>query len=223
MAFNATVQAIVSWLPLLMQGALVTMTLAAGATFIGLVLGLVMGIASCKKLAVPGIKHAIKGYVLLMQGTPVFVQVLLFYYALPDLLGLNLSPFSAGMIALGLNAAAYNAEIIRGGINAIPSGQWDAAYSLGYSSRATLTAIILPQAARIVLPSLTNELAVLIKETAVISVIGVLELTKVGMNLNAHVLDPLMIYGIIALIYLVMTTIVTSCSAYYAQKESNHD
>jgi polar amino acid transport system permease protein len=223
MTQNNTIQTLISWFPLLMQGALVTLELAIGAALIGIVLGTIMGIASCRKLAVPGIKHIIKLYVLCIQGTPVFVQVLLFYYALPNLIGVNLSPFAAGIIALGLNSAAYVAEIIRGGINAIPSGQWDACYSLGYASSTTLTAIILPQAIKIILPSLTNELAVLIKETAVISIIGVLELTKVGMNLNAQALDPLMIYGTIALIYLCMTTVLTAFSKHYEQKEIHHD
>lgn len=223
MMCNNTIQAIISWFPLLIKGAITTLQLALGAAVIGLALGMIMGIASCKKLAIPGVKHLIKLYVLVIQGTPVFVQILLFYYALPGLVGVNLSPFAAGAIALGLNSAGYIAEILRGGINAIAHGQWEACYVLGYSPLTTLTAIILPQAKKIVLPSLTNELSALIKETAVISTIGVLELTKVGMNLNAQCLDPIKVYGTVAVMYLLMTTVLTSLSKHYGQKGTHHD
>lgn len=223
MMCSKTIQALISWFPLLMKGALTTLQLALGAALIGLFLGIVMGIASCKKLAVPGVKHFITCYVLIVQGTPVFVQVLLFYYALPGLVGVNLSPFAAGAIALGLNSAGYIAEIVRGGINAIALGQWEASYVLGYAPLTTLTAIILPQAKKIVLPSLTNELSALIKETAVISSIGVMELTKVGMNLNAQCLEPIAVYGTVAVMYLLMTTSLTSLSKKYASKGTAHD
>ncbi len=206
-----------------MRGALVTLKLALSAAGIGMAFGTLMGIASSKRLAHPFMKYLIKAYVIAIQGTPVFIQVLLFYYALPSLIGLNLSPFAAGAIALGLNSTAYITEIIRGGINAVPAGQWEASYSLGYSSTSTLISIILPQSLKIVLPSLTNEVSVLIKETAVISIIGVLELTKVGMNLNSHTLDPVMIYGTIALIYLFMTSVITGFSNHYLNKETHHD
>ena len=223
MAAINSLQVVITWLPLLIQGALTSLSLAVSAGGIGFILGLGMGIISCKRLTITGITHAVKAYVVLIQGTPVFVQILLYYYALPDLLGLNLSPFAAGAIALGLNSAAYISEIIRGGINAVPSGQWEAAYSLGCSPSITLTTIILPQATSIILPALTNELAVLIKETAVVSVIGVVELTKVGMNLNAQALDPLKIYGIIAVLYLIMTMAVRTLATSYQQKETSHD
>src|SRR6202000_1452775 len=99
-------------------------------------------------------------------GTPIFVQVLICYYALPEVLGISLSPFVAGVLALGINSTAYISEIVRGGINAIPEGQWQAAYVLGLSRSKTLQGIVLPQMFRIILPSLTNELTSLIKETS---------------------------------------------------------
>lgn len=220
---NTTIQTLFAWTPLLLQGASVTIQLALYATGIGLVLGIGMGIISCRKIAIPVLKQCCKLYVSLIQGTPLFVQLLLLYYALPELLGFNVSSFTAGVITLGLNSAAYVAEIVRGGINAIPPGQWEAAFSLGYSLPTTLKAIILPQAIKVVFPALTNELVVLIKETAVISVIGVLELTKVGINLNAQALDPLAVYGAVALLYLGMTTTVGLCSQYFEKKGTSHD
>jgi len=191
---------------ILLYGLCVTMMVALCAIVIGLAGGLLCGLLTSKKLQSKWLANPIGLYVLIVRGTPVYVQVLLMYYALPDLLGINLSPFAAGVIALGCNSIAYVAEIIRGGMNSINQGQWEACYVLGYSTNQALKAIILPQVIKIVLPSLTNELVVLLKETSILSVIGLLEITRVGMNLSAHTLDPLTVYLVIALLYLVMTT-----------------
>ncbi|MFC2049323.1 amino acid ABC transporter permease, partial [Chlamydiota bacterium] len=131
--------------------------------------------------------------------------VLIIYYALPELLGITLSPFSAGVIALGINSTAYISEIVRAGIDAIADGQWEAAFVLGLNRWKTLKGIILPQMFRISLPGLTNELTALIKETSILMVIGVAELTKVSKDIVARELDPMTIYLAAAALYLVMT------------------
>lgn len=203
---NTTLLIIAQSSHVLLYGLCMTMTVALCAIVIGLSGGLLCGLLTSKKLKSKWLASPIGLYVLIVRGTPVYVQVLLMYYALPDLLRINLSPFAAGVIALGCNSIAYIAEIIRGGMNSINQGQWEACYVLGYGTKQALKAIILPQVIKIVLPSLTNELVVLLKETSILSVIGLLEITRIGMNLSAHTLDPLTVYLVIALLYLVMTT-----------------
>jgi ABC-type amino acid transport system permease subunit len=131
---------------------------------------------------------------------------LIAYYALPEILGITLSPFTAGVAALGVNSTAYISEIVRGGINAIPEGQWEAASVIGLSPAKTLRWVILPQTLRMTLPSLINELTALIKETSILMVIGVAELTKVSKDIVARELDPMTIYLAAAALYLLMTS-----------------
>lgn len=207
-----TLIAIYKALPLLLKGATATLFVGFVATIMGFIGGFLLGVANCDKLKTPVISYFINGYVLLIRGTPLYVQVLIVYYALPDLLGVNLSPLSAGIIALSCNAVAYVAEIVRGGMNAIAQGQWEAAYVLGYDVPKTLSAVILPQMIKNNLPSFTNELIVLLKETAILSSIGLLEVTRVAMNLNARLLQPLPVYLTVALIYLVITTSISYIS-----------
>ena len=193
-------------LPLLFHGAFETLQIALASIAIGLLGGIAIGIFNCRKLALPYTKIFLQGYVWIIRGTPLFVQVLIVYYALPEFIGISLSPFGAGICALGMNSAAYISEIVRGGIDAIPDGQWEAAYVLGLKPRKTLKGIILPQMFRITLPSLTNELTALIKETSILMVIGVAELTKVSKDIVARELDPMTIYLAAAAIYLLMTS-----------------
>ena len=128
---------------------------------------------------------------------------------MPDVIGINFSAFTAGFLALGFNSIAYVAEIVRGGVNAIPQGQWEAGYVLGYSKTEKFLYIIFPQMFKNCLPSFTNEFASLIKETSIISIIGLAELTRVGMNINSRTLQPMPIYFSIAVMYFVMTTTIS--------------
>jgi His/Glu/Gln/Arg/opine family amino acid ABC transporter permease subunit len=175
---------------------------------LGLALGGLLGILNCDRLRIPVFAQIIQAYTNLIRGTPVFVQLLIVYFALPEVLGFDMSAFSAGVITLGVNASAYIAEIIRGGINAVPEGQWEGAHVLGYSTPQTLAFIIMPQALRSILPAITNELATLIKESSILMIIGVPELVKVSRDIVARELLPMEIYLMTAAIYLAMTSIV---------------
>jgi arginine/lysine/histidine transport system permease protein len=204
-------------LPLLLQGAAATIQIALVSIVIGLTGGILIGVLNCNKMRNSVSTIILNGFVWMIRGTPLFVQVLIVYYALPELIGISLSPFIAGVIALAINSMAYISEIVRGGINAIPEGQWEAAYVIGLSPWQTLQGIILPQMLRISVPSLTNELTALIKETSILMVIGVAELTKVSKDIVARELDPMTIYLAAAALYLVMTSCV-SLFAQYTQK-----
>lgn len=204
-------------IPVLLQGAISTIKIALVSIVIGLCGGILIGVLNCSKLRTSFSTYILNIFVWIVRGTPLFVQVLIVYYALPELIGISLSPFIAGVIALGINSMAYISEIVRGGINAIPEGQWEAAYVIGLRPWKTLQGIILPQMFHNSLPSLTNELTALIKETSILMVIGVAELTKISRDIVARELDPMTIYLAAAVFYLAMTTSI-SLFAKFTQK-----
>lgn len=205
-------------LPFLIQGALATIEIAIVSIAIGLCGGIVIGVLNCNKLRNPFSAFLFTGFVWCIRGTPLFVQVLIIYYALPEVIGIALAPFTAGVIALGINSMAFISEIVRGGINAIPEGQWEAAYVIGLKPWQTLRGIILPQILRINLPSLMNELTALIKETSILMVIGVAELTKVSRDIVTRELDPMTIYLAAAAIYLTLTSSATLAAQFFQKR-----
>lgn len=192
---------------LFIKGTLTTLWLATIGIAIGMSLGILGGIISCRRLQLPLARWLISLYVFVVQGTPLYVQLLLMYFALPAMLGTTVSPLVAGVITIGMNSVAYVTQIVRGGINAVPHGQWEAAYVLGYTTIGALWHIILPQMLRTVLPSLLNEMISLIKETSILGVIGVVELTKVARDTVSRTMEPLFWYLCAAAIYLCITTL----------------
>jgi polar amino acid transport system permease protein len=191
---------------LLIKGAFLTLQISLAGVAIGLVLGTAIGIANCDRMRNLYLSPLAFIYVTLFRGTPVFVQLLFVYFALPEALGIDLAPIPAGIITLGLNSGAYLSETIRGGINWVPDGQWEAAQALGYTRRQSLQYIILPQALRNVTPAITNELATLIKDSSVLMIIGVPELIKVSRDIVARELNPMEVYAFAGLGYLIMTS-----------------
>jgi polar amino acid transport system permease protein len=156
-------------------------------------------------------------YIWFIRGTPTLIQVFIVYFGFPQL-GLKLSPFVAGVLALGVNSGAYVAEIIRSGLTAIPKGQMESAMALGISRRKTMTTIILPQVFRIILPPLTNEAITCLKNTSLLSTITVMELTLYSQVLIATTFRPFQFYIATAVIYLVMTTVLSQLSAYLEKR-----
>ena len=215
-------QLLINSIPLLLQSAVTTVEIALAAISIGVFFGVFLGILNCHKLSLKWPSLAIDTFVWMVRGTPLFVQLLIIYYALPELIGVSFSPFVAGVITLGINSSAYVSEIIRAGIDAIPEGQWEASYVMGYTKFQTLQGIVLPQMFRHVLPALTNELTSLIKETSILMVIGVAELTKASKDIVARELDPLTIYLASAFLYLLMTTTI-SFATKKIQRRLEHD
>ncbi|MBJ9682960.1 amino acid ABC transporter permease [Burkholderia multivorans] len=160
-----------------------------------------------------------RAYVSLMRGTPLLVQIFVIYYGLPSL-GISLDPTPAGVIALSANVAAYMSESMRGAINGIARGQWLAAYSLGLSWGQTLRYVIGPQALRIAVPSLSNSLISLIKDTSLVSVITVTELLRSAQEMIAATYQPLPLYLAAAAIYWVLCQILEWVQRWYEKRLS---
>jgi polar amino acid transport system substrate-binding protein len=160
-------------LALFLRGALVTLAISTAAMALAVVLGLALALA---RFALPRAGLVATAYVELFRGTPVLLQLFVIYYGLAGVLAL--SPWTAAILGLGLNYAAYEAEIYRAGLAAVPRGQLEAAWALGMSTPLALRRVVIPQALRVALPGMTNDFIALLKDSSLVSVITVVELTK---------------------------------------------
>lgn len=193
--------------PLLLKGTWMTLKVLSMAGALSFVLGIVLGGFLSNQLRVPFLSWMIEGLCFVYRAIPFYVQLLIVYFVLPDLCGFSLEPFTASVISLGMCSAGYIAQIVRGSMNAIPIGQWEAAFSLGFTPFQKLRYVILPQMFRQALPALCNEFDSLLKSTAVVSSIGMLELTRVGMNLVSREMEPVAIYLTVAFFYLCLSSL----------------
>lgn len=187
-------------LPLLTKGAWMTLQILLLSGAISLIFGTLIGILICSRLK-NFVTPFLEGATFLLRAVPFYVQLLIAYFVLPDILQIDMEAYAASIIALGICSSGYVAQVVRCGINSIPIEQWEAAFTLGYSARASLQRIILPQMMRNILPALTNELDSLLKSTAILSSIGLLELTRMGMNIVSREMEPLIVYGALAAFY----------------------
>jgi len=143
-------------------------------------------------------------YVEAFRGTPLLIQIFLIFFGLPSL-GIHFDPVPAGILALSLNSAAYQAEIFRGGVQSISKGQMEASRAMGMTYNQTLSSVIIPQALRNALPAYTNEFITMIKDSSLVSTIGVLELTLRGKIVIGQTFQPFVVYIFIAILYFIMT------------------
>ncbi|MEB2836354.1 MAG: amino acid ABC transporter permease [Desulfurococcales archaeon] len=153
----------------------------------------------------PGpIRSVAEAYIAFFRGTPLLVQILMLFFGLPSL-GVRLDAFTAATLAIGLNSGAYQAEIVRSTAKSVDEEQLLVARSLGLSEAQVLRHVVLPQALRNAIPALTNEYVMLLKESALASVIGVMELTRVGEYMTAATFRAFQAYMLVALIYLAVS------------------
>jgi len=188
-------------LPYLLQGLYMTVLISIVSIIISLVIGLVACFMRMSKYAILRYPAAI--YVNIIRGTPILIQILFIYFGAPSVLDIHLSAFAAGLIAISLNIGAYNTEIFRGGIESISKGQMEAGRSLGFSYAQTMAFIILPQAVRRMIPSFVNQLTHAIKDTSMLSVIGIAELTMVGQSIYAMNFRSFEILTMVGLFYFI--------------------
>ncbi|MCK4499773.1 amino acid ABC transporter permease, partial [Candidatus Babeliales bacterium] len=193
-------------------GFLATVRLWAIACVISLAIGVVWGALTCSRLRIPVVSRLIEIIILGFQGVPFFVQMLISYFVIPDLLGINPSAFVTGVVNLGLCSGAYMAEIVRSGIGAVPAGQWETCKVLGYSNARAFIYVIAPQALFRMMPAMVNEFNAILKSTSMLSAIGVAEMTLAGKNVIARSFNPGIVYLALAVIYLCMTPVLSSTS-----------
>lgn len=183
---------------------------------IGLIIGIVIGtlIATVRVLPkyklLPRILNAICSfYVELFRGTPIVVQLLIFYYVLLPLMGIHVPSLNVATLVFGLNSGAYISEIMRSGIQSVDPGQMEAGRAVGLSFGTTMMKIVIPQAVKNILPTLGNEFIALIKETSVVSFVGVTDLYKAFNSIGTNSYEFMVPYIVMALIYIVLVLIIS--------------
>jgi L-cystine transport system permease protein len=206
-------------LPLLLQGALVTLVLSLVSIVNGLVLGLIAALLRLSRNT--ALRHIAGAYVSAIRGTPLLVQLFLWYYALPQV-GVTLAPFSAGIIGLSVNVGAYLAESFRAAIQSVDRGQFEASYSLGMTHSATLRRIILPQSIRTALPTIGNSFIGLVKDSSLVSVITVRELLANGQLTIARTFQALPILLEVAVIYWLLCQAFSTGQGWLERRTARH-
>ncbi len=198
---------IIECLPFMLEGSIVTIEIFVLTLVLSLPLGLPIALGSNSKFK--PLSLFCKAYVWIFRGTPLLLQMFFVYFFFPMKLNIMISAFTAVIIAFVLNYAAYFSEIYRGGINSIDRGQYEAAHALGLSKSQTMKDIILPQTMKATLPPIVNEAIILVKDTALASSLGtVLELMK-ATNSAVNRMTDLTPFFAAAVIYLVMTFVLT--------------
>lgn len=197
--------AVVAALPDLLQGLQLTLLIALAGLGGGVALGILTGVTLTYGGRIAVIPAQI--YVALIRGTPIVVQVMFVYFALPIMMNLRISATSAAIITLIVNSGAYNAEIIRGALDAVPHGLREAGLAMGLRFRTVLAHVVAPIAFRRALPAMGNQFVSLVKDTSIFLVIGVGELTRRGQEIMAENFRAVEIWTAVALIYLIVISL----------------
>jgi polar amino acid transport system permease protein len=184
---------------LILAGLGVTIAYTVGTILLGLMIGLVAGLLRLSRN--PMITAPLVAYVEIFRCTPLLVQIVWFYYALPVVLGIDIPAHVAAVLVLSLYTGAFYAEIIRGGVNSIERGQWDAARAIGMRRRQVMRHVILPQAVKRMIPPFMNQSIIQLKNTSLVSTIAVADLLYEGTIITAATYRPLEVYTMVAIIY----------------------
>jgi His/Glu/Gln/Arg/opine family amino acid ABC transporter permease subunit len=192
----------VEYAAMLAEGLKLTLVIGVLGFALGFAVSAILNLA--RFLGPRPLAAAAEAYIAFFRGTPLLVQLFIVFFGLPSM-GVRLNALTASVLAVGLNSGAYQAEILRSTAKGVPEEQLLVARSLGLSEAQTLRYIVLPQALRNAIPALTNELVTLLKESALASVIGVAELTRVGELMTAATFRAMEAYTIVALIYLAVS------------------
>ena len=210
-------------LPLLLNGLVVTVEIALISILLGMVLGLISCLFGLSKVKV--LRGISAVYIWIIRGTPMIVQAFLVFFAFPQLIQLispsfRLEAFVAGCITLSLNAGAYMSEIFRAGIQAIDKGQMEAARSLGLSKGQGMRKIILPQAFKISIPPMVNQFIITVKDTSILSVIGLAEIVNKAKQYVGKTYQFFATYILVAVFYLIVISILMVISKFVEKKFS---
>jgi arginine/lysine/histidine transport system permease protein len=195
-------------IPYILEGLRITIQIVLAAALLGFTLGIILTLCKISKFRL--LRWFADGYTSVFRGTPMVLQLLIIYYGLPQIIGFEITAFPAAVIAFGMNSAAYISEIIRAGIQAVDKGQSEASLALGIPYRPMMKDIILPQAMKNILPALMNEFITLTKESAVVTVIGAMDVMRRAYIVGGQTyryFEPLLIAGIIYYILVMVLTI----------------
>jgi len=197
--------ALFPYIPMFMQGLLVTFEISIASELLGIVIGLIAGLA---RLSHRRVVQAIAiAYIDFFRGVPLLVTLVWIYYGVALLLNINISAFAAGVFGLGITLGAFLAEVFRSGVQAIARGQTEAAYSLGLSRWQTMRTVVLPQALRIIFPPLANSFIGILKDSSLVAILSVTDLMRVGMIVASDTFRAFEAYTFVAVIYYIVTFI----------------
>lgn len=199
---QAFVQHAREFLPILLQGAVVTVQVTALSFLLSSAIGLVLALG--KLSPVRAVSWAASTVVNVIRGLPIIVQLFYIYFVLPEV-GIQLTAFQAGVIGLGIAYSAYQAENFRAGIEAVDPGQREAALAMGMRPALLMRRVVLPQAFRIALPPYGNTLVMMLKDSSLVSTITVAEMTRQGQLIAASTFQNMTVYTLVALLYLAMS------------------
>lgn len=202
MSIATFVQQAADFLPILLEGAVVTVEVTLLSFLLATVIGLTL--ALIKLSPVPALSWFGGAVVNVIRGLPIIVQLFYIYFVLPDV-GIQLSAFQAGVIGLGIAYSAYQAENFRAGIEAVDHGQREAAQAMGMQSAMIMRRVVLPQAFRISLPPFGNTLVMMLKDSSLVSTITVAEMTRAGQLIASSTFQNMTVYTLVALLYLLMS------------------
>jgi His/Glu/Gln/Arg/opine family amino acid ABC transporter permease subunit len=199
---------IVPSMPYILAGLKVTLQIVTVSALLGFTLGTLLALFKISRIK--SLMWFAGAYTSVFRGTPLVLQLMIIYYGLPQLIGYDISPFLAAVLAFGLNSGAYMSEIIRAGIQAVDKGQTEAAMALGIPYPKMMVNIILPQALKNILPALMNEFITLTKESAVVTVIGATDLMRRAYIVGGETFsyfEPLLFVGLIYYILVILLTL----------------
>ncbi len=212
---NLDYSIVLNKIPNLLKGCLVTLEISLASLALGMLIGIVLALFRISSIKPFRVFSA--GYIWVVRGTPLLVQLFILYFGLPQL-GVELSSMAAGILGIGLNTGAYISEIIRSGIIAIDSGQMEAAESLGMSYPKAMVRIIAPQVARIITPALLNQFIITLKNSSIASLVTITELMRAGNQIIYATFRSFEVYTVVALLYLIMNSALMVFSKYVEQK-----
>ena len=215
MGYQLDFSVIIKNLPLFLKGVFLTVEISFFAIIIGLCIGILTAVARTSRFKILNLIAA--AYVEVFRNTPLLIQIFIIFFGLPSI-GIKLSPYISGLTALVLYVGAYNTEVIRAGLEAIPRGQMEAAKSIGLTGVQTFLYIILPQTFRISLPALGNNWVALVKNSSLVSVIGMVELTWVALDLNALTFRSFELFGAATIFYLILIFILINIQTFVEKR-----
>ena len=202
--------------PDFLVGAWITIRISVVAMLIGTLIGLAVGVirGSNKK----GIIYFLATtYLEIFRGTPLLIQLFFIYFGLPTI-GITLSPWTASILGLALNSGAYISEVVRAGILGVDKGQGEAAHSLGLTHLQVMFYVILPQAGRVILPPLINVFSSLLKDSSLVSILAIAELSRIGQLIYTKTFQPFEVYATVGLLYLIMTSFLSYLSRHLEKR-----